>query len=226
MTQANGSQLDFSSTTPQGATEPVGPTGKTWCPSDATTGVWCPTAPRYFATLSGAPGGTGGTWTFVDGRKSPTTYSFTSAGALSEISDANGDTLIELARTPQGSGQAACPSGDTCSAWASTPAGETSPAATLVEAFNSNAPVGLGLRRRLWCGLEPGHLIFLLRIGLLDLGSNPVDLFGHRSGWADNHLHLRHGEVNPYQYDETTMNSPATGQVTNTYDSSVGSPSR
>jgi len=117
-----------------GATEPF------WCPSDSSAVVYCPGAPRWAGTLSLA----GSTWTYVDETATPVTYTFSGAtsATLDEIEDAEGDTLIEGTYSP-GTGQVACPSGDTCTAWQSQPAGASGPFDALVEAFSGSELVGV-----------------------------------------------------------------------------------
>ncbi|MBF6556313.1 MAG: hypothetical protein IVW52_09100 [Acidimicrobiales bacterium] len=218
VTQANGSQLTFQYY-PMGATEPVGSNGVTWCPSDATAGVFCPTAPRYIATLSGASGGTGGPWTFVNDIKSPITYSFNSGGALSQIADAAGDTLVSSTYAP-GSGQAACPSGDTCTAWSSTPSGESTPSAVLVEAFNSGSQLVSVFDAASAAATTQVASFTYSGTGCSTWTGTPQDLCSATDpGSLTTTFTYDASKASPYQYDETTMTPPATGQVANTYNS-------
>ena len=62
----------------------------------------------------------------------PTTFTFSSSGALTGVADEEGDTLSSSAYSP-GTGQTACPSGDTCTAWTSSASGRE-----LVLAYNSS----------------------------------------------------------------------------------------
>ena len=219
VTQANGSQVTFQYYA-MGATESVGSNGVTWCPSDATTGVYCPTAPRYIATLSGASGGTGGPWTFVNDIKSPITYSFTTGGVLSEIADATGDALVSSVYSP-GTGQAACPSGDTCTAWSSTPSGESSPSAVLVEAFNSSSQLVSVFDAASAAASTQVATFTYSGTGCSTWTGTPQDLCSATDpGSLTTTFTYDTGKSSPYQYDETTMSPPATGQVANTYDSS------
>ena len=203
VTQANGSQLTFQYYA-QNAGEPTGTGGKTWCPSDASAGVWCPTAPRFIATLANSAGESGGTWTFTNNRQSPITYSFNSGGALTQITDKNGDALKGVAYSP-GTGQVACPGADTCTAWESIPAGESSPAATLVEAFNVTQLASV-----------------------FDAASSTQEAtFGYSGTGCSSDLcsvsdpgSLSTTFQYDGQYDLTTISGPAAGQVTtNTYSS-------
>jgi RHS repeat-associated protein len=219
VTQTNGSQLTFQYYA-MGATEPVGSNGVTWCPSDATAGVFCPTAPRYIATLSGASGGTGGPWTFVNDIKSPITYSFTSGGVLSQIADAAGDTLVSSAYSP-GSGQAACPSGDTCIAWSSTPGGESTPTVVLVEAFNASSQLVSVFDAASAASSTQVATFTYSGTGCSTWTGTPQDLCSVTDpGSLTTTFAYDTGKSSPYQYDETTMSPPATGQVANTYDGS------
>ena len=219
VTQANGSEITFQYYA-TGATEPVGSNGATWCPSDATSGVFCPTAPRYIATLSGASGGTGGPWTFVNDLKSPITYSFTTGGVLSEITDATGDTVVSSSYSP-GAGQASCPTGDTCVAWSSTPSAESSPAAVLVEAFNSSAQLVRVFDAASGAASTQLATFAYSGSGCSTWSGTPVELCSVTDpGSLATSFTYDTGKSSPYQYDETTMTPPATGAVTNTYDSS------
>jgi RHS repeat-associated protein len=216
VTQANGSQLTFQYYA-MGATEPVGSNGVTWCPSDATTGVFCPTAPRYIATLAQA---VGGAWTFVNDVKSPITYTFTSGGSLSEIADAAGDTLVSSAYTP-GAGQAPCPSGDTCTAWSSTPSGESSPSAVLVEAFNSSSQLVSVFDAASGAASTQVATFAYSGSGCSTWSGTPADLCTVTDpGSLTTTFNYDTGKSSPFQYDETAMSPPATGKVTNTYNSS------
>jgi RHS repeat-associated protein len=216
ITQANGSQITFRYYA-QGATEPLGSNGVTWCPSDATAAVFCPTAPRYIATLTQNGGGT---WTFVNDRQSPITYTFTSAGALSEIADAAGDTLVSSAYSP-GGGQAACPSGDTCVAWSSTPSGESSPSAVLVEAFNSSSQLVSVFDAASGAASTQVATFAYTGTGCSTWSGTPAELCSVTDpGSLATTFNYDTGQSSPYQYDETTMSPPATGEVANTYNSS------
>jgi RHS repeat-associated protein len=219
VTQANGSQLAFKYYA-TGATEPVGPTGVTWCPSIVGAGIWCPTSPRYIATLSGATGGTGGPWTFVNDVKSPITYSFTTAGVLSQITDATGDTLTGATYTA-GSGQTACPSGDTCTGWSSTPAGETTPSAVLVEAFNSLSQlVSVFFDAASGASSTQQATFAYTDTGCSTWGVMPADLCSVTDpGSLKTTFAYDTGKATPFQYDETSMSRPGAGQVSNTYTS-------
>jgi RHS repeat-associated protein len=219
VTQANGSQLTFQYYA-EGATEPIGSGGATWCPSDATAGVFCPTAPRYLATLTGASGGTGGPWTFVNDAKSPITYSFSSSGVLTEIADASGDTLASTTYSP-GAGQAACPSGDTCVAWASTPAGESTPSAVLVEAFNSSSQLVSVFDAASGAASAQKATFSYTGTGCSTWSGTPADLCSVTDpGSLSTTFTYDTGKSSPYQYDEITMDPPASGDVSNTYNSS------
>jgi RHS repeat-associated protein len=89
-----------------------------WCSGSS---IFCPTSPRVAATLTHncSPVSTcTGTWTFTRTLSGSTTLDFSSAGALTEIEDAFGDTV-----TPSSYTGASCPGGDTCTEWTSSASG-------------------------------------------------------------------------------------------------------
>ena len=213
--QSNGSQIAFQHYA-QGMAEPLGSQGVTWCPSDATAAVFCPTTPRYIATLAQ---GVGGAWTFVNDVKSPVTYTFTSAGALSGIADAGGDTLVSAVYAPSG-GQAPCPSGDACTAWSSTPSGETTPSAVLVEAFNSTSELVSVFDAASGAASTQVATFTYSGIGCSTWAGTPQDLCSATDpGSLTTTFVYDTSRSSPYQYDETSMSPPTTGQVANTYNS-------
>ncbi len=220
VTQANGSELDFQYY-PQGAPEPTGSGGVTWCPSDTSQSIFCPTAPRYLATLTGAADGSGGPWTFTDGSKSPITYSFTADGVLGELADSAGDTLTSSTYAP-GTGQAACPNGDTCTAWSSTPAGESSPSAVLVEAFNGSGQLASVFDAASGAASSVVASFAYSGSGCSTWNGTPADLCSATDpgGLTTAFTYDTSQQSEKYQYDELTMSPPSTGTVTNTYDSS------
>ena len=118
VTEEDGSQLAFTSY--DSGTSPA------WCTSSTN---FCSEAPRVEATLNE---NSGGTWSYVRTLGTPTTFTFSSSGALTEIADEQGDTLTSSAYSPSG-GQTACPSADTCTAWTSSASGRE-----LVLAYNSS----------------------------------------------------------------------------------------
>ena len=105
ITGEDGTQVSF---------VPIAGDGNSWCSGLSTN--FCPTAPRVEATLNQ---NSNGTWTFTRFTGADDTYSFSSAGALTEIEDPVGDTLTASTYTGN---NPSCPSGDTCTAWTSTPA--------------------------------------------------------------------------------------------------------
>ena len=213
VTQPNGSQLDFNYYA-TGSPEPAGSGGATWCPSDASTNVWCPQSPRIIATLSGgSDGGLAGPWTFVDERNQ-TTESFDSSGDLQAITDAAGDSLQAATAYEGGPGQTPCPPGDTCTAWSSILAGQSTPIATLVEdfagsqlnsVFDAAAPAqtvsfaygGTG------CPSEPGSRQELCSV---------TDPDSATTGYTYDTT-----AASPYNFDLATASPPASGEVVNTY---------
>lgn len=113
VTEANGAQVAFSTYNASNA----------WCSSSYN---YCPVAPRDIATLNQ---NTSGTWTFTDDLASPLTYTFSSAGALTEIANAAGQSITASAET---AGTGACPSSaTTCTVWTSN-AATPNPTLTLV----------------------------------------------------------------------------------------------
>ena len=216
VTQANGSEILFQYYT-TGMTEPVGSNGVTWCPSDASNGVYCPASPTELATLSGSAGGPGGPWTFVNGAKSPITYSFNTSGVLTEVADAQGDTLTSAAYSP-GSGQSACPTGDTCTAWSSTPSGESSPSAVLVEAFNSSSQLVSVFDAASAASSTQVASFTYTGTGCSTWTGTPQDLCSVTDpGSLTTTFTYDTSKSSPYQYDEITVTPPATGAITNTY---------
>ncbi len=119
VTEENGAQVTFSPY--------VAGTSPAWCLS-ATN--FCSSAPRVEATLNE---NTGGSWTYVRYTGgSQLTFAFSSSGALASESDQFGNTLVSASYAPV-NGQTLCPSGDSCTAWASSSSGRE-----LVLAFNSS----------------------------------------------------------------------------------------
>ncbi len=201
VTEANGALITFQNYGVD-ASEPA------WCPSDATSAVFCPTAPRYLATLSE----TSGIYTYVEDLSSPMTYTFNSAGALSEIEDANGYTLTA-------STYSSCPSGDTCTQWTSLPSGESSGQSLVVEQ-SSTSPY------QLLSVFDPANTstefvdFAYSGTGCSTWGSGPVDLCSATTaGSLATTYTYDTGKSSPYQYDQLTMTPPSTGEVTNTYNS-------
>jgi hypothetical protein len=103
--EENGAQITFNTY------------GTQWWCSGAQN--FCATAPRTVATLNQD---IGGSWTFTRTDGPEQVFTFTSAGVLSSIADAQGDTLTEGTYSP-GVGQAPCPAGDGCIAWTSSASG-------------------------------------------------------------------------------------------------------
>lgn len=181
-----------------------------WCPSDASSAVYCPTAPRYVATLSLS----GGIYTYVDELHAPLTYTFSSSGTLSQIADAAGDTLGAASYVP-GTGQPACPSGDTCTAWTSS----ASLQSLVVETATSSG--------QLLSVFDPAATAQTVSFAYTGSGCStwgsgqPLDLCSATvPGSLTTTYTYDTGKSSPYQYDEVTMTPPATGEVTNTFDSS------
>ncbi|MHB8319298.1 MAG: DUF6531 domain-containing protein [Acidimicrobiales bacterium] len=124
VTNENGSQSTFNY-------DAVGAVENSWCPSDASTAVYCPTAPRTLATLSQDT--TTGIWTMTREVNGQTAFTFNSAGTLTGIQDAQGDTLESSIGTP---GNAGClSSANSCVIWTSSATGRT-----LAVSFNNATP--------------------------------------------------------------------------------------
>ena len=118
VTEENGAETTF--------TPYVSGTSPAWCTG---TTNFCATAPRMAATLNQ---NTDSTWSYVRTINGQTTFSFSAAGVLTAVSDPVGDTLSSAAYSP-GTGQLACPTGDSRVAWTSSASGRE-----LVEAFDAS----------------------------------------------------------------------------------------
>jgi len=126
VTEENGSQLTFVASPALSDSAPYA-----WCPPTSTD--FCATSPRVAATLNQ---NSDGSWTFTRTSGHQETFTFNSAGALAGMADPAGDTITPAIYSP-GSGQTACPTGATCTAWSSYPGGSSSAARELVLAVNS-----------------------------------------------------------------------------------------
>jgi RHS repeat-associated protein len=220
VSQANGAQVAFQYYS-QGATEPVGSLGATWCPSDATSAVFCPTAPREVATLSENVGSPTDTWTFTNNLKNPITYEFSSAGVLDSVMDAGGDTLVRTVYAPV-SGQSPCPSGDSCVAWSSTPTGQSSAVNVLVQAFDSTSQLVSVFDAASGASSAQTATFAYTGSGCSTWTSTPVDLCSVTDpGGLKTTFSYDSGKSSPLNYDVTTVTPPqASGAVANTFDSS------
>ena len=109
VTEENGAQITFA---PYSAD-----TSPWWC-MGATN--YCPTAPRYIATLNH---NSDATWTLVRSLSGTQTFTFDMTGQLTQETDTSGDSLSSSAGTP-GSGQ--CPSSATsCTVWTNSASGRS-----------------------------------------------------------------------------------------------------
>ena len=200
LTEENGAQLAFTSY--------VSGTSPAWCTS--ATKFFCSTAPRVEATLNY---NSGGTWSFVRTLGTPTTFTFSSSGALTEVADEQGDTLSLSAYSP-GTGQTACPSGDTCTAWTSSASGRElvlayNSSGELASVFDANSTLAAdftysGSGCSTWSGSEspdlcsatdPGALVSSCRLRLGQLGRRPGLRHAHRhtaGSIRGDHQHLQH----------------------------------
>jgi hypothetical protein len=149
VTEENGAQVTFAAY--------VSGTSPEWCSG---TTNFCATAPRIESTLEE---NSGGSWTYVRTNGEQTTFTFSSAGALTEVSDAEGDALSSSSYSP-GTGQTVCPSGDTCTAWTSSASGRELVLAVdisgqLVSVFDANSTLAAtfaysGTGCSTWTGTE------------------------------------------------------------------------
>jgi RHS repeat-associated protein len=108
LTEENGAQITF--------TAYVSGSSPAWC-SSATN--FCAAAPRIQATLNH---NSDGSWTFTRSTGTQLTYTFSSTGTLTKVADVSGNTLTPAAYSPS-SGQSACPTSNTCTAWTSSASG-------------------------------------------------------------------------------------------------------
>ncbi|MGD0748329.1 MAG: RHS repeat-associated core domain-containing protein [Acidimicrobiales bacterium] len=186
-----------------------------WCSSSEN---YCPVAPRDISTLNH---NSDGTWTFTDHLSSAVTYTFSSAGALTKITNAAGQTLTASTESPgTGSGSAACPSAaTTCTLWTSDAA---TPNPTLTEVFTSGelskvvgfatsggtAPVTTFCYYGQSCAPSSGGLS-----GSLYSATDPGSLTTAYTYDATN-------SNTSYQHDLLTRTDPDGGTLTNVYNSS------
>ena len=108
ITEENGAQVTYAPY--------VSGTSPAWC---STSQNFCATAPRMAATLNQ---NSDGTWTFSRAARGTETFTFDATGVLEAIADSTGATISSAPYTPT-SGQAGCPTGDTCVAWTSSASG-------------------------------------------------------------------------------------------------------
>ena len=198
VTEENGSQTTY--------VPYVSGTSPAWC-NGATN--FCAQAPRMEASLNH---NSGGSWTFTRQTSSPITFQFNSSGQLTQISDAQGDSLTASTYSPT-DGQTSCPSGDTCTAWTSSASGRELVLAVdssnqLVEVFDANSSLAAtftysGTGCSSWSGSETPDLC-----SAVDPGSITAT-YTYDSGNASA----------DFDYDMLTATPPggASGQTTNTY---------
>ncbi len=200
LTEENGAQVTFEETADV-------PSSYWWCTGIANN--FCETAPRYNATLEN----NGSTWTLTRTEGLKRTYTFSSSGALQSVSDDHGSTITYHATYSPGSGQTACPTGDTCSDWTSSTSGSELVLATstsssrLVKVFDANSSeaatfafstsCGDGSSAELCSAVDPGTLTSSYTYGDGTTGNTGLD------------------------YDLVSSQSPgATSATENTYNSS------
>ena len=162
VTEANGAQLAF--------TPYVAGTSPEWCQAttDGYLSNYCSPAPRVDAILNKNTSG----WVFTTIDGPPVTYTFGTStfgtsGMLSKITDADGNALVLSSYAPT-SGQTACPTGDTCSAWTSSASGRelvlaTDSAGQLMSVFDANSTLAasftyIGSGCSSWAGSRPADL--------------------------------------------------------------------
>jgi len=197
VTEGNGAQDVFDAYS--SSTSPA------WC-SNATN--FCATSPRTIATLNQNGGGS---WTLVNNVNSPITSQFDSSGALTAISDAQGDSVTAAPGTP-GSGQ--CPSASSfCTVWTSSasgraltlafnatgqltqvadPGGNAATFCYYTQSCASGAPSGGGQATDLYTATDPGSLTTAYTY---DASNSTADL----------------------QRDVLTVSPPGAGEIQNTY---------
>ena len=182
---------------------------RAWCPSTSTYN-FCAADPRIQAELNH---NSDGTWTFVRATGAPETFTFNSSGVLTEMADANGDSLSSLSYSP-GGGQTSCPSGDTCTAWTSSASGRelvlaTNGSGQLVEVFDANSSLAAifaysGTGCSSWSGSEVPDLCSVTDPGGM------TSTFTYDSG----------NSMAAFDYDMLSATPPsASGQVENEYNS-------
>ena len=199
VTEENGAQTTFNPY--------VSGTSPAWC-----TGVtnFCASAPRIEATLNH---NTDGTWTYVrtTGSSAQETLTFSSAGALTSVADAAGDTLAASSYSPS-SGQTACPSGDSCQVWTSSASGrqlvlDTNSSGQLASVFDPDAGQSVtfaysGTGCSSWSGSETPDLCSVTEPG------SETATFTYDSGNASA----------DFDYDMVTETAPGSSSATtNTY---------
>jgi RHS repeat-associated protein len=201
VTDENGAQVQFSAY--------VSGTSPGWCTGSTN---FCAGSPRISSTLNQNGDGT---WTLqraTEGQ-SPMTFTFNSSGVLTKIADETGDTIMSSSYSP-GSGQTACPSGQTCQAWTSSASGRELVLATnssnqLTSVFDANSSLAStfaysGTGCSTWASGEPADLCSVVDPGSL------TESFTYDS--ANTNLNL--------QYDMLTDTPPTTsGDTVNVYNS-------
>ena len=116
VTEEDGAQVQFTTYNPNNP----------WCASSFN---YCPVAPRDISTLNQ---NSDGTWTFRNDKTSPLTYTFSTAGALTKVANAAGQSITGTTEAPS---SGACPSSaTTCTLWTSNAA---TPNPTLTEVYVS-----------------------------------------------------------------------------------------
>jgi RHS repeat-associated protein len=210
VTEANGALITFEYYEIAQAGE------QPWCPNDATVAIFCPTAPRYSASLTES---TGGIFTYVNELSSPMAYTFGgTGGTLSEIEDANGDTLTSATYVPA-TGQPACATGDTCLAWTSDPSGSSSGQSLVVATKTVNSHV--------MSVFDPAATAQTATFMYTGTGCStwtsglPTDLCTATDpgALATSYTYSHSSPTAGYQYDELTMSPPSSGEITNSYTS-------
>ncbi len=113
VTEPSGAETSYvsGSSQPWCASEPAGPAGST---------LFCPSAPRVEADVYELQNNAG--WELADDVSGNLVYGFTPSGTLQSITNTAGASIASGSYTP-GTGQAPCPSGDSCTAWTSSASG-------------------------------------------------------------------------------------------------------
>ncbi len=205
VTESDGAQVPFNTYNASNA----------WCSS---TYNYCPVAPRDIATLNQ---NTDGTWTFTDNIGTPLTYTFSSLGALRQITNSTGQSITASNEVPgAGSGSSLCPSSaTTCTVWTSN-ASTSNP--TLTEVFTSGqltqvvgfAGSGGTAPNTTFCYY--GNACTSATSGLAGSLYSATDA----GSLTTRYTYDATNSTSQYQYDLLTKTDPDGGMLTNIYNTS------
>jgi len=197
--QENGTLLRFSPY--------VSGSSPAWC---AGTTNYCADQPQDLATLEQ---NTGGTWTMVRyGRRHPTTFSFSSAGALVGEADQGGASLTA---TAEAAGSGACPStAAACTVWASSASGRS-----LTLAFDSSGRLSSATDG---AGNTVSYCYFgqSCASGASDGGAHDLYSATVPGGATTSYGYDSSNSTAAFDHDIVSETLPTGGTVTNTFNSS------